>query len=266
MTSTDVRLTLLNEWLCGRTENTIKSYRQRMLALLDNVLTPYSEMTLGILQEHISALPERSRHHRATVIRSFLGWLFNRGLITNTDYRLLKYRRLPIEHDRYVSPDDMRKLITCTELTDAECLLLRIIYHTGCRNSEAANLRWLDVLSTPNGSSLRLLGKGEKPRNIMLSKTDTDALLMFRGSAADGDSVFNRQPHQIRLLVKKAAKATGLSEHLCVHSLRHANASHLLQSGKVDIVTISRQLGHASIATTQTYLHTADQELGSILD
>jgi len=182
---------------------------------------------------------------------------------------LLKYRRLPIEHDRYVSPADMCKLITCPELTDTERLLLRIIYHTGCRNSEAANLRWVDVLSTPNGSSLRLLGKGEKPRNVMLSKTNTDALLMFRcntSSAADADRVFNRQPYQIRLLVKRAAKATGLSEHLCVHSLRHANASHLLQSGKIDIVTISRQLGHASIATTQTYLHTADRELGSILE
>jgi len=50
MTSTDPRLILLNEWLCGRPENTIKSYRQHMLALLDNVLTPYSGMTLGILQ------------------------------------------------------------------------------------------------------------------------------------------------------------------------------------------------------------------------
>jgi len=266
MATTDSRLTLLNEWLCGRPENTIKSYRQHMLALLDTVPVPYAEMTLGILQAHVSGLTERSQHQRATVIRSFLGWLFNRGLITNTDFRLLKYRHLPIEHDRYVSPEDMRTLITCTKLTDAERLLLRIIYHSGCRNSEISNLRWLDVLTMSNGSSLRLLGKGAKIRNIMLSKADTDSLLAFRETATDAESVFNHSPHQIRLLVKKAAAACGLSEHLCVHSLRHAFASHLLQSGKTDIITISRQLGHSSIATTQTYLHTADKELGSILE
>jgi len=58
----DDRLTLINEWLCGRPENTIKSYRQHMLALLDAVHVPYAEMSLGILQAHVSALAERSQH------------------------------------------------------------------------------------------------------------------------------------------------------------------------------------------------------------
>jgi integrase len=37
--------------------------------------------------------------------------------------------------------------------------------------------------------------------------------------------------------------------HISLHSLRHTHASELIQSG-VDILTISRRLGHSSAAIT----------------
>ena len=55
-----------------------------------------------------------------------------------------------------------------------------------------------------------------------------------------------------RLAVKKA----GIIKDVCVHSLRHSYATHLLEQG-VDIVTIKELLGHATIETTMMYLHVA---------
>ena len=43
------------------------------------------------------------------------------------------------------------------------------------------------------------------------------------------------------------------------HWLRHSGASHMLQAG-ADVAVVRDQLGHASIETTNTYLHSADQQ------
>ncbi len=45
-----------------------------------------------------------------------------------------------------------------------------------------------------------------------------------------------------------------------LHDLRHTHASQLIDSGKVDIVTISKRLGHASPAITmKVYAHLFQQ-------
>jgi integrase len=63
--------------------------------------------------------------------------------------------------------------------------------------------------------------------------------------------------HQVWLPARKAA---GLAN-VRVHDLRHAHASWLL-SGGADLQVVKERLGHASIATTEKYLHslpTADE-------
>ena len=52
-----------------------------------------------------------------------------------------------------------------------------------------------------------------------------------------------------------ALKKLKISTPLTVHGLRHTHASVLLYRG-VDIMTVSKRLGHASVAITQqTYIH-----------
>jgi hypothetical protein len=48
----------------------------------------------------------------------------------------------------------------------------------------------------------------------------------------------------------------------CVDTLRHSYATGLLEAG-VDLLTISKLLGHASFATTMIYLHCRQEHLGS---
>lgn len=69
------------------------------------------------------------------------------------------------------------------------------------------------------------------------------------GGAAYGD---------LRRALDRAAKAAGLGRPIRPHLLRHSYASLALQRG-VPLLTVSRQLGHASISTTaDTYGHLAD--------
>jgi Phage integrase family len=63
-----------------------------------------------------------------------------------------------------------------------------------------------------------------------------------------------------------ARAAAGLGEGVKPHSIRHAHASWLLAGG-ADIARVKERLGHASILTTQKYLHTLpDLENDAALD
>ncbi len=62
-----------------------------------------------------------------------------------------------------------------------------------------------------------------------------------------------------RQALQRALRAAGIRRHVRLHDLRHTYASLALQRG-VPLLTVSRQLGHDSIATTaNTYGHLGDQ-------
>jgi integrase len=62
-----------------------------------------------------------------------------------------------------------------------------------------------------------------------------------------------------------ACQAAGFGFKPRVHDLRHAHASWLLAGG-ADLQVVKERLGHASIATTQKYLHTLPDADETALD
>ncbi len=88
-------------------------------------------------------------------------------------------------------------------------------------------------------------------------QTGTDNPRTPRSRATDGHIPADWFRHQIWYPAREAA---GLGE-VRIHDLRHAHASWLLAGG-ADLQVVKERLGHASIATTEKYLHslpTADQ-------
>ncbi|MBI5487419.1 MAG: tyrosine-type recombinase/integrase [Deltaproteobacteria bacterium] len=56
--------------------------------------------------------------------------------------------------------------------------------------------------------------------------------------------------------IRRLRKRAGIERRLTAHSFRHGFATRLLQTG-ADLRTVQALLGHASIASTQVYLHSA---------
>ncbi len=138
--------------------------------------------------------------------------------------------------------------------------LIELLYGTGLRAAEACALD----LTSVEGVTLRVLGKGGKTRLLPLGEpaTNTIAAWLARGrpDLATTDSppaLFlsargNRlETSSIRRTLARRLRAVGL-EVYGPHALRHAYATHMLEGGG-DLRAIQELLGHASLATTEIY-------------
>jgi integrase len=68
---------------------------------------------------------------------------------------------------------------------------VRLLYKTGCRVSELVSLRWSQVLDYGTGSGIiRVIGKGDKERNVLLSGSIGNELLAWRKGKPDDSWVF----------------------------------------------------------------------------
>ena len=63
------------------------------------------------------------------------------------------------------------------------------------------------------------------------------------------------------MLLKGTARRAGLKG-VCIHSLRHTFASHLVMAG-VDLATVQKLMGYRDIKTTLRYAHLAPDHLKS---
>jgi len=72
-------------------------------------------------------------------------------------------------------------------------------------------------------------------------------------------------PRSVQLRLNRWALQAGLGQHVHPHMLRHAFATHVLQSSG-DLRAVQEMLGHASISTTQVYTHLDWQHLAKAYD
>lgn len=158
-----------------------------------------------------------------------------------------------------LSPDEVRRIIKATSNTKHRTLLM-LIYSAGLRVSEALNLQIQDIDGERKTLHIRC-GKGGKDRYVILSPMVHQALRDYWRTYRFSDYIFPSQndPHKpittsSALQIFKSAKAAAsITKAGGIHSLRHAFATHLLESG-TDLFTIKELLGHASIQSTVRYL------------
>src|SRR5215469_8804573 len=148
-------------------------------------------------------------------------------------------------------------------------VLLKLLYVSGVRVSEASGLKWCDALSRQQGGQITVFGKGGKTRTVLLKPKVWQQLLSIKGEAKAADPVFRSRKgrgaldvSQVRRIVYAAAKKAGLEQKVSPHWMRHAHASHALDRGAA-IHLVQATLGHASVSTTGRYLHARPSESSS---
>ena len=153
--------------------------------------------------------------------------------------------------------------------------LLELMYATGCRASEAGDLKMADlhndlgvVKITGKGNRQRLVPIGRhaaeaieqylqelRPRLVKEARPTDRLLLSERGTPMNRFTVWHT--------VKKHAARAGLRD-VHPHTIRHTFATHML-SGGADLRVVQELLGHARVTTTQIYTHVDQSRLRSIV-
>ncbi|MBX3401902.1 MAG: tyrosine-type recombinase/integrase [Phycisphaeraceae bacterium] len=179
-------------------------------------------------------------------------------------------RRFPPE---VLAPDEVRALLdACNTQTlpgQRNRALLAFVYRTGLRIREALEVRPKD-LDLDRGAVRVLFAKGGRSRTVGIDAggvAEVAAWLAVRQRVASRAvpawspfaPVFcsahgtRLTEAYVRRLLPHLARRAGIAKRVHAHGLRHTHAAELRAEG-FDIGIISKQLGHASIATTARYL------------
>ncbi|MEJ0106602.1 MAG: tyrosine-type recombinase/integrase [Bacteroidota bacterium] len=153
-------------------------------------------------------------------------------------------------------------------------LVLELLFSTGGRVSEIANLRIGDI--NLESGSIHFRGKGNKERVLYVCNREAITLMKkyhilfaHKIDSAGGYFLINRfnkklSDQSIRNIVKKIVKRAGITRRITPHTFRHSFATLLLEK-EVDIRYIQSLLGHSSIVTTQLYTHVSRTKQKHIL-
>ena len=169
--------------------------------------------------------------------------------------------------ERFLSEEDIFKLIHAEEKTRNK-LLLRLLYVSAARISEALALTWKDLTPRESGGQVALYGKGSKTRFVLLpdplwsdlqAERQGDDAPVFTSPKSHGNPINRKTGWYI---VKQAVKKSGINWNASCHWLRHAHATHALRR-KADIKLVSATLGHSNVSVTNVYLDTQPGESSS---
>lgn len=164
-----------------------------------------------------------------------------------------------------LSADQLSKLLEAIEKDPniQAANLMKMALFTGMRRGELFKLKWGDVdfergfisIRDPKGGPDQKIPLNDGAREILENHPKTDSPFVFPGR--DG-----RRRTDIRHQVNRIKEAAGLPKDFrALHGLRHAYASMLASSGKVDLYILQKLLTHKSAAMTARYAHLSDGAL-----
>lgn len=228
---------------------------------------------------HNKGMSGRSLQRLLSAWRQFFAWLGRQRLVDSNPVAAVRAPKSARKLPKTLDVDQMSRLLSIDDdswLARRDHAMFELFYSSGLRLSELAQLD-LSAIDLHEGL-VRVTGKGGKVRVLPVGKTAIAVLqqwLPVRKEAIPDDvaqlALFINQKGQrlgvraIQLRLKHYSVKQGMDEPVHPHMLRHAFASHMLESSG-DLRAVQELLGHASISTTQIYTHLDFQHLASVYD
>ncbi|PWG63418.1 tyrosine recombinase XerC [Sediminicurvatus halobius] len=238
------------------------------------------EVRSWLAARHRQGLSPRSLQRGLSAVRSLYRYLLREGLAGHDPAAEVRAPRVRRRLPATLDVDETARLLDAAPAERDDSLacrdraLFELVYGSGLRLAEVAAL---DVADVAGGSAeLRVLGKGARTRVVPVGRHARAALQVWlhhrHGLAGvEQPALFvsrrgGRLSHRaIQQRLTALARRRGLDRPVHPHMLRHAFATHLLESSG-DLRAVQELLGHADIGTTQIYTHLDFQHLAEVYD
>ena len=263
--------------------NTISSYKRDLLKftsfLIDKEVSDYKmvdpdTLNMFVMELRHSNTSGKSIKRYLSSIRVFFAFLMEIGEVETNPALLIKTPKVERELPKTIDFDDLKKMMTINSSQYKELrsvLMIELLYSCALRVSELVGINLEDI--DMNEGFVKVMGKGNKARFSPMGQTTIDVLKSYikQRPNCNSDALFINQKNTristrtVQNVVKKRALQVGVSINVHPHLLRHAAATHFLQSSH-DLRTVQEFLGHKSIKSTQVYTHLDFLELSKVYD
>lgn len=279
--ATDRFLTYL-DMAKGVSEHTLRGYRLDLNSFLAFAQVPLEAVNKRLIRRYLADLHEKKAStrtilRRLSALRSFYKFAIRDKLVSENPLEEIdgpkKEKRLPVS----IAYDQVQHLFNQPDTTN--CLgfrdraMMELFYSSGLRLSEVTGLNRVDF--DARNLLLNIFGKGKKQRQTPITQTAADWILRYLNhperEEKDTRAIFlNRwgtrlTPRSVDRNFAAYLKASGLSERVTPHTIRHTIATHWLEKG-MDLKTIQMLLGHTSLATTTIYTHVSPKLKREVYD
>ena len=270
-----IRLFCDNLLVSGKSQYTIRTYSYNLNRLTGFIGSPDMQgITQEKLQSFLASLVQRglsaaSLNQCKASLRSFFEYLIDSGYLEKNSMSLIKNQRIPAPETSFLTKEEVDKLRKCLQARKEawrDYMIINMFLFSGLRLSELCSLNVNDV----KGDSIRVIGKGNKAREIPISTTLKYHLQQYLRKREKSDtkdpalflSKFERRLGQrsVEKIIRKWIRAIGITRRIRVHDLRHTFATSVYASTK-DILVTQILLGHRDVKTTQRYSHLVDSQL-----
>ena len=220
----------------------------------------------------------RTIARKVSSLRSFYRFLVNNELVNDNPFVGIVLKN-PGQHlPRYFYQKELNSMFDVVAKDKSALglrnqLLLEMLYGTGARVSEIANMTLQNVDSKARVATIT--GKGNKTRIVPFGRYAADALVTYLEAgrpilASKRDEPSNKlflnqrgapvTTAGIEYILKQIGKKAGLTQEVTAHMFRHTFATDLLNN-QADLRTVQQLLGHSSLSTTQIYTHVTTENL-----
>ena len=215
-------------------------------------------------------LKTSSVNRKISTLKNYLKFLHTEKIIDQIDFQefesLSSVKKIP----KAISKSQMEQIfedLKKSKQTNAGLyiLILKLIYLSGLRISEALNLKWSDINHQDN--SIYVYGKGSKERKVFIIN---DYLVQLKNLEKINQHVFTINKKKISTrsvnkFLQNCYDNSLIKNKLSSHIFRHSFATTMLENN-ADIRHIQKLLGHSSISTTEIYTKVAKSMKKRVLD
>ena len=266
-------------------ENTVKNYFRDLIDyfiyLKQNDLSPTKSIEPKYIRKMLSFLIDKgfskvSISRKISAIKSYINFLEKFNYSKNNYSELISIPKKSKSLPKVMTKKEISQLIKHVEMNTKKNLrddaLIELLYSTGLRVSEVANLKLKDIKLEK--SEIKILGKGNKERIVIFNNKSKEKIIRYlkndkRYISIKTEALFQNKfkealsTRSIQRILKKYLNFSGINSKYSTHTLRHTFATHLLEGG-ADIKVIQQLMGHSSPETTKIYTHVSSSTLKNV--